>query len=120
MSANLDQIYHQIQHKLDLLIYGQSRIFTELKIIMNTAQQELDTLNAEITAQETLNASINTFLDGLPAVIAAAMASNGVDPAAIAATSATLKTSMDATQAKLTAAMTANTAVTPAVAASTP
>lgn len=67
---------HALGRKLDLILKTQEVIMTALS-----------DLQAAVAAEDTEIASVITFLNGLPAAVAAAIAAAGTDPAALAAIS---------------------------------
>ena len=87
----------------------------------NALDTALDALTADVTAEQTVDASAATLINGIPGIVAAAVAvaqSQGASPAEIARLQA-LGTTLQANVAPLQAAITANTpAASPAPASS--
>ena len=77
-----------------------------------TAAQAVADLTAAVAAETTVDQSVVTFLNGIPALIAAAVAQvqSGVDPTAVE----TLVASLSASTSALSAALVANTPAAPA------
>jgi hypothetical protein len=109
-------ILHKLHAKLDAILAGQSEIKAAIAAI--TAQElklmaAIDDIQADVTAEDTIAASVITLLQGLSAQIATA----GVDPVKLAAVRSDIQTHTQA----LAAAVLANTpAPVPGAATITP
>jgi hypothetical protein len=110
----LDLIQATCNAILALLIQENKEIQT-----MASGQNALDTqiaqLTSEVVAQTSVVTSVQTFISGIPALIATAVANAqaaGATPAELASLTA-LGASIQNNSAALTAAVTANTAVSP-------
>lgn len=111
--------YQRMEKKVDELTELVWRVLGELKTMASPAQiyaQSLAALQADVTSETAVEASVETLLTGISAALAKAIAGGGVsDPAPLN----TLKAQLDANIASLSAAVAANTVAAPPAAAAT-